>query len=205
MSISTFKRSLYIGGIVVALAAVGGAHFFGLPTNHAEAEKAQAPVQAMPVSVAVVQPKQVTQWNQFSGRLEAVDSVEVRSRVAGAVLSIAFKEGAIVHEGDLMVKIDPAPYQAEVSRATAEVNSAESKLAYAKSELVRGRQLVNTRFASQSDYDQRLNTQMSAQADLEAAKAVLQTAQLNLDWTDIRAPITGRDRKSTRLNSSHQI
>ncbi len=193
MSISTFKKSLYVSGIVLTLAAVGGNHFFELTQSHAEGEKQQvAPAQAMPVSVAVVQPKLVTQWSEFSGRLEAVDAVEVRSRVVGAVQSIAFKEGAIVKKGDLLVKIDPAPYEAEVARAKAQVASAESKLAYAKSELQRGKQLVTSRFASQSDYDQRLNVQSSAQADLEAAKAVLQTATLNLDWTDIRAPISGR-------------
>ncbi len=193
MSISTFKKSLYVSGIVLTLAAVGGNHFFELTQSHAEGEKQQvAPAQAMPVSVAVVQPKLVTQWSEFSGRLEAVDAVEVRSRVVGAVQSIAFKEGAIVKKGDLLVKIDPAPYEAEVARAKAQVASAKSKLAYAKSELQRGKQLVTSRFASQSDYDQRLNVQSSAQADLEAAKAVLQTATLNLDWTDIRAPISGR-------------
>ncbi len=188
-----FQESLYVSGIVLTLAAVGGNHFFELTQSHAEGEKQQvAPAQAMPLSVAVVQPKLVTQWSEFSGRLEAVDAVEVRSRVVGAVQSIAFKEGAIVKKGDLLVKIDPAPYEAEVARAKAQVASAKSKLAYAKSELQRGKQLVTSRFASQSDYDQRLNVQSSAQADLEAAKAVLQTATLNLDWTDIRAPVSGR-------------
>ncbi|UXN63527.1 efflux RND transporter periplasmic adaptor subunit [Phyllobacterium sp. A18/5-2] len=192
MSISTFKKSLYVSGIVLTLAAVGGTQFFELPKSHAEGEKQPAAAQAMPVSVAVVQPKLVTQWNEFSGRLEAIDAVEVRSRVAGAVQSIAFKEGAIVKQGDLLVKIDPAPYEAEVARARAQVNSAQSKLDFAKNELQRGKQLVNSRFASQSDYDQRLNVQTSAAADLQAAQAVLQTAMLNLDYTDIRAPITGR-------------
>ena len=84
-----------------------------------------APAPATPVSVAVVQPKLVTQWSEFSGRLEAVDAVEVRSRVAGAIQSVAFKEGAIVKQGDLLVKIDPAPYEAEVARAKAQVTSAE--------------------------------------------------------------------------------
>ena len=125
MSISTFKKSLYVSGIVLTLAAVGGTQFFELPKSHAEGEKQPAAAQAMPVSVAVVQPKLVTQWNEFSGRLEAVDAVEVRSRVVGAVQSIAFKEGAIVKQGDLLVKIDPAPYEAEVARARAQVSAAK--------------------------------------------------------------------------------
>jgi multidrug efflux system membrane fusion protein len=193
MTTMSIRRNLTISGLVLALSVAGGTQLFDLTTqSHAEGESAQAPVQATPVSVALVQPKLVNQWSEFSGRLEAVDQVEVRSRVAGAVQSIHFKEGSIVKQGDLLVKIDPAPYEAEVARAKAQVSAAESKLAFAKNELQRGKQLLTSRFASQSDYDQRLNVQTSAQADLEAARAVLQTAELNLAWTDIRAPITGR-------------
>ncbi|NTS30125.1 membrane fusion protein, multidrug efflux system [Phyllobacterium sp. YR620] len=192
MSISTFKKSLLVSGIVLTLATVGGTKVFEFSKGHAEVEKQQAPAQAMPVSVALVQPKNVTQWNEFSGRLEAIDSVEVRSRVAGAVQSIHFKEGAIVKQGDLLVKIDPAPFEAEVARARAEVSAAQSKLAFAKNELERGKRLIDSRTVSQSDYDQRMNVQTGAQADLQAAEAVLKTAMLNLDYTDIRAPITGR-------------
>lgn len=189
----SIRRNLTISGLVLALSVAGGTQLFDLTTqSHAEGKSAQAPVQATPVSVALVQPKLVNQWSEFSGRLEAVDQVEVRSRVAGAVQSIHFKEGSIVKQGDLLVKIDPAPYEAEVARAKAQVSAAELKLAFAKNELQRGKQLLTSRFASQSDYDQRLNVQTSAQADLEAARAVLQTAELNLAWTDIRAPITGR-------------
>ncbi|WP_027229893.1 efflux RND transporter periplasmic adaptor subunit [Phyllobacterium sp. UNC302MFCol5.2] len=192
MSISTFKKSLLVSGIVLTLATVGGTKVFEFSKGHAEVEKQQAPAQAMPVSVALVQPKNVTQWNEFSGRLEAIDSVEVRSRVAGAVQSIHFKEGAIVKQGDLLVKIDPAPFEAEVARARAEVSAAQSKLAFAKNELERGKRLIDSRTVSQSDYDQRMNVQTGAQADLQAAEAVFKTAMLNLDYTDIRAPITGR-------------
>jgi multidrug efflux system membrane fusion protein len=192
MSINTFKKSLLVSGIVLTLATVDGTKVFEFSKGHAEVEKQQAPAQAMPVSVALVQPKNVTQWNEFSGRLEAIDSVEVRSRVAGAVQSIHFKEGAIVKRGDLLVKIDPAPFEAEVARARAEVSAAQSKLAFAKNELERGKRLIDSRTVSQSDYDQRINVQTGAQADLQAAEAVLKTAMLNLDYTDIRAPITGR-------------
>lgn len=192
MSISTFKKSLLVSGIVLTLATLGGTKVFEFSKGHAEVEKQQAPAQAMPVSVALVQPKNVTQWNEFSGRLEAIDSVEVRSRVAGAVQSIHFKEGAIVKQGDLLVKIDPAPFEAEVARARAEVSAAQSRLAFAKNELERGKRLIDSRTVSQSDYDQRMNVQTGAQADLQAAEAVLKTAMLNLDYTDIRAPITGR-------------
>src|SRR5688500_8812278 len=105
MSISTLKRNLAIGGLVLALGVAGGTQIFDFSKSHAEGEQA-APAQATPVSVAIVQPKLVSQWNEFSGRLEAVDQVDVRSRVAGAVQSIHFKEGSVVQQGDLLVKID---------------------------------------------------------------------------------------------------
>ncbi|QND52443.1 efflux RND transporter periplasmic adaptor subunit [Phyllobacterium sp. 628] len=192
MSISTYRRKLYVGGFIVALAAAGSTQLFNRSESHAEAAKAAAPVQATPVSVAVVQPKLITQWSEFSGRLEAIDQVELRSRVAGAIQSVAFKEGALVKQGDLLVKIDPAPYEAEVARAKAAVSAAESKLSFAKNELERGKRLIDSRTVSQSDYDQRINVQSGAQADLQAAQASLQTAMLNLGYTEIRAPISGR-------------
>ncbi len=191
MSISTLKRNLAIGGLVLALGVAGGTQIFDFSKSHAEGEQA-APAQATPVSVAIVQPKLVSQWNEFSGRLEAVDQVDVRSRVAGAVQSIHFKEGSVVQQGDLLVKIDPAPYEAEVARAKAQVSAAESRLAFAKNELERGKRLIDSRTVSQSDYDQRRNVEAGALADLEAARAVLKTATLNLEYTDIRAPISGR-------------
>lgn len=191
MSISTLKKNLAIGGLVLALGVAGGTQIFDFSKSHAEGEQA-APAQATPVSVAIVQPKLVSQWNEFSGRLEAVDQVDVRSRVAGAVQSIHFKEGSVVQQGDLLVKIDPAPYEAEVARAKAQVSAAESRLAFAKNELERGKRLIDSRTVSQSDYDQRRNVEAGALADLEAARAVLKTATLNLEYTDIRAPISGR-------------
>ncbi|MHC1549642.1 efflux RND transporter periplasmic adaptor subunit [Phyllobacterium sp. K27] len=191
MSISTLKRNLAIGGLILALGVAGGSQLFDFSKSHAEGEQ-QAPVQATPVSVALVQPKLVSQWNEFSGRLEAVDQVDVRSRVAGAVQSIHFKEGSVVKQGDLLVKIDPAPYEAEVARAKAQVSAAESRLAFARNELERGKRLIDSRTVSQSDFDQRKNVEAGALADLEAARAVLKTATLNLEYTDIRAPISGR-------------
>ncbi|MCO4319841.1 efflux RND transporter periplasmic adaptor subunit [Phyllobacterium sp. 21LDTY02-6] len=193
MSISTSKRNLAIGGLVLALGLAAGTQYLDLSQSRAEGEQQQsAQPQATPVSVAVVQPQRITRWSEFSGRLEAVDQVELRSRVAGAVQSIHFKEGSIVQKDDLLVKIDPAPYEAEVARAKAQVSSAESRLSLARNELERGKRLIDSRTVSQSDYDQRLNVQAGALADLEAAKAVLKTAMLNLEYTDIRAPITGR-------------
>jgi len=196
MSFGTFRNKLLATGLVLAVATIAPTIVFeiqGSPsgTGNAADATAAAPV-AVPVSVAVVEAKPVTQWSEFSGRLEAIDHVELRSRVAGAIQSVHFQEGAIVEKGDLLVTIDPAPYQAEVARAKASVTAAEARASLARTELKRGRQLLASNAVSQSDYDQRLNGEASAEADLEAARAVLQSAELNLSYTEIRAPITGR-------------
>ncbi len=197
MSFGTFKTKLLTTGLVLAVATIAPTIYFDVEGgntgagNAADATTAAAPV-AVPVSVAVVEAKPVTQWSEFSGRLEAVDRVEVRSRAAGAIQSVHFQEGAIVQKGDLLVTIDQAPYQAEVARAQANVTAAQARVSLASIELKRGQQLLATNAVSQSEVDQRMNAEASAKADLEAARAVLQTAALNLGYTEIRAPITGR-------------
>jgi len=196
MSSGTLRNKLLATGLVLAVATIAPTIFFeiqGSPsgTGNAADTTAAAPA-AVPVSVAVVEAKPVTQWSDFSGRLEAIDHVELRSRVAGAIQSVHFQEGAIVEKGELLVTIDPAPYQAEMARARASVTAAEARASLARTELKRGKQLLASNAVSQSDYDQRLNGEASAEADLEAARAVLQSAALNLSYTEIRAPITGR-------------
>jgi multidrug efflux system membrane fusion protein len=197
MSFGTFRTKLLTTGLVLAAATIAPTIYFDIEGgttgsgNAADATTAAAPV-AVPVSVAVVEAKPITQWSEFSGRLEAVDRVEVRSRAAGAIQSVHFQEGAIVQKGDLLVTIDQAPYQAEVARAQANVTAAEARVSLASIELKRGQQLLATNAVSQSEVDQRMNAEASAKADLEAARAVLQTAALNLGYTEIRAPITGR-------------
>jgi multidrug efflux system membrane fusion protein len=196
MSFGTFRNRLFITGLVLAAVTIAPTIVFELQgspsgTGNAADATASAPV-AVPVSVAIVEAKSVTQWSEFSGRLEAIDHVELRSRVAGAIQSVHFQEGAIVAKGDLLVTIDPAPFQAEVARAKASVTAAEARASLARTELKRGKQLLASNAVSQSDYDQRLNGEASAEADLEAARAVLQSAELNLSYTEIRAPITGR-------------
>lgn len=196
MSFGSFKTKLITTGLVLAVATISPTIYFDLlgsqagSGNAADASTAAPP--AIPVSVAVVEAKSVTQWSEFSGRLEAVDHVELRSRVAGAIQSVHFQEGAIVNKGDLLVTIDPAPYQAEVARAQASVTAAEARASLARVELKRGKQLLASNAVSQSEVDQRMNGLASAEADVGAARAVLQSAALNLGYTEIRAPITGR-------------
>ncbi|TBY45827.1 efflux RND transporter periplasmic adaptor subunit [Rhizobium leguminosarum] len=191
---SRSKRWALVGAGMGLVASVSGAAlFFELPMS-TTATAASAPAQppAVPVTVAVVAARDVTAWESFSGRLEAVDRVQVRSRVAGAILSVAFREGALVKQGDLLFTIDPAPYQANVAQAEGQVASAEAKVSLALTELDRGRRLSDNRTISQSDLDQRHSTLAEAQAGLRSAQAALQSAQLDLDYTEVRAPVSGR-------------
>jgi multidrug efflux system membrane fusion protein len=188
------KRWALVGAGIGLVASVSAAAiFFELPmstTATAASEPAQAP--AVPVTVAVVQSRDVTDWESFSGRLEAVDRVQVRPRVAGAIQSVHFREGALVKAGDLLFTIDPAPYEAAVAQAQGQVASAEAKVGLAQTELDRGRRLSDNRTISQSDLDQRQSTLAEAQAGLRSAQAALQSAQLDLDYTQVRAPVSGR-------------
>lgn len=186
--------ALWGTGAAAAVLLAGGSIYLDLSQSAvaAQATAAAAPPPAVPVTVAVVNPRNVTTWQEFSGRLEAVDRVQVRPRVAGAIQSVHFREGGLVKAGDLLVTIDPEPYRAEVAQAQGQVASAEAKLEFASSELERGKSLAARNTISQSDLTQRQSVQSEALANLQSAKATLKTAQLNLDYTQIRAPIAGR-------------
>ena len=184
--------TLWGAGISVAALIAGASLYIDAPTG-AHAAPAEAAAQpAVPVTVAAVQPKSVTTWQEFSGRLEAVDRVEVRPRVAGAILSVHFREGGLVKEGDLLVSIDPEPYKAAVAQAEGQMASAQARLDYADTELERGKTLASRNTISQSDLSQRQSSRAEAIANVQAARATLKSAQLNLDYTQIRAPISGR-------------
>jgi membrane fusion protein, multidrug efflux system len=180
-----------LGGFLAA-AAVGGTLLVRLPAaTSAEGHAKSVPI-AVPVSVAVVEPRMTVLWDEFSGRLEAVERVDVRSRVAGTVQAVHFREGALVKQGDLLVTIDPAPFAAEVERLQAQVAAAEARVAFTKAELERGSQLLDSRVVSPRDVDQRTNAFREAEANFKAARAALQAAQLNLGYTEVRAPVAGR-------------
>jgi len=127
------RRGLWVAGTALtALTAIATA-VFSLRTTTAEASPT-APAAAIAVSVATVVKGDVAVWDEFSGRLEAVERVDIRSRVAGTVQAVHFREGALVKRGDLLLTIDPAPYAAEVDRAQAQVAAAEARLSYTRSE-----------------------------------------------------------------------
>ncbi|MFT3998192.1 MAG: efflux RND transporter periplasmic adaptor subunit [Asticcacaulis sp.] len=184
-------RQALLTAAAVAVLAAGGFGIYAVTSNASEQTAAAAPA-AMPVKAALVEEQTVTGWDAFSGRLEAVERVEIRSRVSGAVKAIHFREGAFVQEGQLLVTIDPAPYAAEAARARAQVQAAQARLTLARSENDRAERLLNERAISQSEAETRINSLRSAEADLAAAQAVLQAANLNLSYTQVRAPVSGR-------------
>ncbi|TMV85778.1 efflux RND transporter periplasmic adaptor subunit [Thioclava sp. BHET1] len=191
MTLSTSRRILLSSAAVLILAGGLGVYFKDLwQPAPASAQEAAAP-QAIPVSVASVVSQDITIWQEFSGRLEAVDSVEIRSRVAGAVQSTEFAEGALVKKGDVLVTIDPAPFAAAVARAKAQLAATKAQVSYTKLELGRGQKLLGSAI-SQSGLDQRQAAYDEAIANEQAAAAALDSANLDLGYTKIRAPISGR-------------
>lgn len=150
---------------------------------------------AMPppqVGVAQVQVQNVSRWDQFNGRIEATETVELRPRVTGYIERVAFREGQEVKQGDVLFNIDPRSYRAELQRAEAQLKRAQALARQSRNEAQRAKVLVQSQAVSTEQYEQRRAADESAQADVRAAQAALATAQLNLQWTEVRAPIDGR-------------
>lgn len=144
------------------------------------------------VTVASVVDRPISDWDEFTGHFEAVQSVEVRPRVTGFVQRVTYSEGATVRQGDPLFVIDPRPYEAEVAKAEAVLEQARTRQALSHQELDRARRLVSTEAISREELDGRTSGAAEAAATVRGAEAALRTARLNLEWTTIRAPITGR-------------
>jgi RND family efflux transporter MFP subunit len=144
------------------------------------------------VTVAAAVDRQVTDWDEFTGHFEAVQSVEVRPRVSGFIQRVSFPEGANVRQGDVLLTIDPRPYEAEVARAEAMLEQATTRQQLAQRELERANRLVSTQAISREELDARSSGLAEAAAAVRAAEAALKSARLNLEWTTVRAPISGR-------------
>ena len=158
-------------------------------------ERAQSQAAApLPPSVTVAQPvkRTVTDWDEFTGRFDAIEEVQVRARVGGFVNSVEFKDGAIVRAGDLLYIIDPRPFEAVVSQAQGQLDDARAKAELARRELDRGLNLVQTSAVSVQVVDQRRQALQAAHAAETQAEGALKAAQLNVEFTHVLAPITGR-------------
>jgi len=147
-----------------------------------------------PPQVTVSQPvlREVVEWDEFTGRLEAAESVEVRARVSGYLQSVHFTDGETVKKGALLFVIDPRPYQAELSRAKATLAQTIAQHERTQKDLARVQQLVKSRAVSQEEVDTRAADQRQAEEAVRAARAAVESVQLNVEFTQVRAPISGR-------------
>jgi RND family efflux transporter MFP subunit len=175
------KHSLIgVGVISILLTAVG-------------CKKESAPQQGpLPVNVVTVIEKEVNEWDEFTGRLEAVESVEIRPRVSGYITEVHIEAGAVIKKGDLLYVIDPRPYQADFDRAAAEFERMQAQLKLAQIELDRAKELRTKNTISASEFDQKAATYQGASAAAASAEAAKNAAALNLEFTQIKSPIDGR-------------
>lgn len=178
--------------VTVVLPALAAAVLTLLLQGCRSEAQTQAPAPLPQVSVAAALEREVQEWDEFTGRLEAVESVEIRPRVTGYIESVNFTQGSIVRKGDLLFVIDPRPYRADLARAEAELARAIARAELSNTDVERSEKLLGVKAVSREEYDQRLNAQRESQANVEAARAAVTAAKLNLEFTRITAPITGR-------------
>ncbi|MBN8913566.1 MAG: efflux RND transporter periplasmic adaptor subunit [Rhizobiales bacterium] len=181
-------RNFEVPGVLMAVAA---AYLMCAPPLLAQGPPTPAVTVASPVA------KRITIWDEYSGRFEAVETVEVRPRVSGFVDKVHFKDGQIVKAGDPLFTIDPRPFEIAAESARAEIARARAQSALALSEVERAAPLVKSGAVTERDFTQRSANLNVAEAQLQVAEANLKSAELNLEWTVVTAPITGRisDRK----------
>lgn len=184
------RRHLLTGALALTSAALLAACQPAVPdAGAATAPQEPAP---MPVAVARVAATPITVGTTQMARVEAAQQVELRPRVTGTIVAVLFREGDLVREGQPLFQIDPRPFQIAVSRARADVHLAQAREAAAASEAARARQLHETQAIASEEMERRTAAHAEAQARLAAAQAVLQAAQLELDFSLVRSPITGR-------------
>ncbi|WP_284451131.1 efflux RND transporter periplasmic adaptor subunit [Methylophaga thalassica] len=185
------KRNTISIGIAVALIGLGSFSAY----HFAYADKQQEVTQNQQFPAVIVSHpaiENITEWQQYAGRFVAVNNVDIRSRVSGYLEKIHFKDGDIVNKGDLLFSIDPRPFKAEVSIAKATVEEREATLALAKTDSTRSIELYKTHAVSKQRVDEDKARVKQAEAQLSAAKSRLARAELDLDFTQITAPITGK-------------
>ncbi len=187
----TMQRSRYIlpRAPRIAISAMVAASFIGC---HIGAASAQSAPPAFPVTVAPPLSKHIKTWDEFPGRFEAVARVELMPRVSGYVDQVNFKEGTLVKQGDLLFTLDKRPFQIAVESAKAEVARTQAQVTFAKADLERAAPLVESKALSEQVFEQRKSSLGVAEAQVMSAKAQLDSAELNLEWAEVRAPISGR-------------
>jgi multidrug efflux system membrane fusion protein len=178
---------------LVGLGAIATLLFFfsGAGHGHSSVKPAAANLPPPEVTVAAVIHRPLHEWQEFSGRLQAVNTVEIRPRVSGYVDRVGFEDGARVKKGQLLFQIDPRPFQAEVDRLIAERSRSLSDLELAKANRARAERLISAHAVSRESYEQLVAAEASAQGALGSIDASLEEARLNRGFTEVRAPIDG--------------
>ncbi|MET0678609.1 MAG: efflux RND transporter periplasmic adaptor subunit, partial [Bradyrhizobium sp.] len=177
------SRASHVVMMVALAAALAGC---------SEQKPQQAAAAALPVTVAQPIKRTVTDWDEFTGRFEPIEEVQVRARVGGYVTSVEFQDGAIVHQGDLLYVIDPRPFEAVADQAEGQLADAKAKIDLAQREFERASTLNKTQAVSDSIVDQRRQALQSAEAASKQAEGIQKAARLNVEFTHVTAPITGR-------------
>jgi RND family efflux transporter MFP subunit len=167
---------------------------FGIVLAACGQQQAQAPAVPPPPAVSVANPlaKEVVEWDEYTGRFDAVDTVEVRARISGVLDAVKFKDGDIVKKGDLLFVIDPRPFQRVLDRDRATLQGSKVQLEFAGKDLERARPLVANATISQQGFDQRTQAVRTAEANVLSAEASVRSSELDVEFTQIHAPITGR-------------
>ena len=191
MSLNSHSRKRIVLAVAAVLVVAGFGSLVAMRLDSHPAVAAEAPP-APEVDVAAVLKRNVTDWQTYSGRMAAVEKVEVRPQVSGTSVSVNFRDGALVKKGDTLFVIDPRPYQAAVDQAAAQVAAAQARTGYAQSDWERAQRLIGDNAIARRDYDEKQNAAREASANLKAAQAALEAAQINLGYTRIVAPVSGR-------------
>ena len=191
--LTAVARPLAAAMALAGLAAVG---LSGCNEANSKDAPAAAAAGGPPISAATVVQKEVLETQEFSGRLEAIEKVQIRARVGGFITAVNFKPGSEIKKGDVLFVIDPRPYQAEMNRAQAAANSARAKADLAKLELVRAEKLLADKAIAQREYDEKASGLKELDANASAAQAQYESAKLNLSYTQVLSPIDGRVSKA---------
>jgi len=189
MSLISNRYAVAALAIALPVAIAAAIHW---RTAEAEADLPAAAAPAAMVDVVQIQPQTISDQREYSGRLEAVDHVAIRPQVSGTIDKVHFHDGAFVKAGAVLFTIDPRPYRAAVARAEAQLAAANARVAYTASELERARRLLKSNAVARKDFEEKRHAARVAAAEKQGAEAALASAQLDLEHTQVIAPVSGR-------------
>lgn len=182
------KNRIAAAALAVSIVAAGTL----LGTDRSNATTPSSSQTLPEVDVAVAENSTIVDWQNYSGRLAAVDKVEVRPMVSGPIVNVNIRDGALVKKGDILFVIDPRPYRAEFARATGYLAAAQARADYTRREWERAKRLIVENAIAKRDYEEKQNAENEANANLFVAQAGLQLAKINLEYTNVKAPVSGR-------------